>query len=200
MLDARSGNQTTQPNVIQSWTNDPIISPVTYQELADFLAVEATTPCGATDPLLPGLALSATAAVMKFSNVELVRRTWHWQADRFPERQAAYMGLGSMPAQSQWWVTLPAWPLISVESVTADGFEFETHSSRLFVDQPEYPLTVEYTAGYETADVPDVYKQAIMSLAAFMYEHRGDCDAEQAGRRSGAFGILAPYKRYVGGL
>lgn len=194
MLDARSGNQTTQPNVIQSWTEDPIVSPVTNQELADFLAVEAN------DPLLSGLAVSATAAVMKFTNVELVRRTWHWVSDRFPERQSSYLGLGSSPAVSQWWVTLPAWPLVSVESATADDFEFETHSSRLFVDQPEYPLTVEYTAGYETADVPDIYKQAIMSLAAFMYEHRGDCDAEQAGRRSGAFGILAPYKRYVGGL
>lgn len=194
MLDAKSGNQTTQPNVIQSWTDEPIVSPVTNQELADFLAV------GATDPLLSGLAVSATAAVMKFVNVELVRRTWHWQADRYPERQAAYLGVGSMPAQSQWWVTLPAWPLVNVESVTADDFEFETHSSRLFVDQPEYPLTVEYTAGYEAADVPDVYKQAIMMLAAFMYEHRGDCDATEAGRRSGAFGILAPYKRYVGGL
>lgn len=194
MLDAKSGNQTTQPNLIQSWTNDPIVSPVTNQELADFLAVESN------DPLLPGLALSATAAVMKFTNVELVRRNWHWQADRFPERQPSYLGLGSTPAVSQWWVTLPAWPLVSVESATADDFEFETHSSRLFVDKPEYPLSVEYKAGYETADVPDIYKQAIMMLAAFMYEHRGDCDATEAGRRSGAFGILAPYKRYVGGL
>ena len=194
MLDARSGNQTTQPNVIQSWTNDPIISPVTNQELADFLVVDVT------DPMLPGLAVSATEAVMKFTNVELVRRTWHWQADRFPERQPSYLGLGSSPAVPQWWITLPAWPLVSVESVTADDFEFEIHSSRLFVDKPEYPLTVEYKAGYETADVPDVYKQAIMMLAACMYEHRGDCDAEQAGRRSGAWGILAPYKRYVGGL
>lgn len=194
MLDAKSGNQTTQPNAIQSWTNDPIISPVTNQELADFLAVEPT------DPLLTGLALSATAAVMKFTSVELVRRTWHWQADRYPERQAAYLGLGSTPAVSQWWITLPAWPLVSVESVTADDFEFETHSSRLFVHKPEYPLAVEYTAGYETAYVPDIYKQAIMMLAAYMYEHRGSCDANDAGRLSGAFGILAPYKRYVGGL
>lgn len=194
MLDARSGNQTTQPNVIQSWTNDPIVSPVTNQELADFIAVDDT------DPLLEGLLIAATDAVIKYTNVELVRRNWHWQADRFPERQAAYLGLGSTPAVSQWWITLPAWPLVSVESVTADDFGYETHSSRLFVDKPEYPLTVEYKAGYETADVPGVFKHAIMQIAAFMYEHRGDCDAEQAGRRSGAFGILAPHKRYVGGL
>src|SRR5699024_441890 len=185
MLDAKSGNQRTQPNVIRSWTNDPIVSPVTEAELADFLAVEVT------DPLLSGLALSATAAVMKFTNVELVRRNWHWVSDRFPERQPSYLGLGSSPAVSQWWITLPAWPLVSVESVTADDFEFETHSSRLFVDQPEYPLTVEYTAGYETADVPDIYRQAIMSLAAFMYEHRWDCDAAHAGRRSAAVARLA---------
>lgn len=194
MLDARSGNQTTQPNVIQSWTNDPIVSPVTKAELADFIAVDDT------DPLLEGLLIAATDAVMKFTNVELMRRTWHWVADRYPERQPAFLGLGTSPAASAWWITLPAWPLVSVESVTADDFEFETHSSRLFVDQPEYPLAVEYTAGYEAEDVPGVFKHAIMQIAAFMYEHRGDCDAEQAGRRSGAFGILAPHKRYVGGL
>lgn len=194
MLDARSGNQTTQPNVIQNWTTDPLVSPVSDKELADFLVVDQN------DPLLSGLALAATAAVITYTNVELVERTWHWKADRYPERQASYLGIGSMPAQSQWWITLPSWPLDSVTTVTADSFTAETHSSRLFVEKPTYPLTVVYKAGYKTAKVPEIYKQAIMMLAAFMYEHRGDCDAEQAGRRSGAFGILAPYKRYVGGL
>jgi hypothetical protein len=44
------------------------------------------------------------------------------------------------------------------------------------------------------ASVPTAIKTAIMMIAAFMYEHRGQCDANDAIKKSGAANLLRPYK------
>ena len=57
-------------------------------------------------------------------------------------------------------------------------------------------LRIEYTAGYgDTAStVPSAIQQGILQHAAFMYEHRGDCDARDAIERSGAMATYRPYR------
>lgn len=189
-----TGNQLVQPNRIATWTDEELVSPVTPADAAAYIVVASD------DPLLPGILLAATEAVQRFTNVQLCRRAWTWRADRYPEREPALLGVGGMPALAQWWLEMPAWPLVSVESVTADSYTVDIPTSRVFVTRPEAPLVIEYTAGYATADVPAIYLEAIKQLAAYLYEHRGECDAAEAGRKSGAFGQLAGVKRYVGGL
>lgn len=189
-----SGNQRTQPNRISNSTADPVVSPVSTQDLADYLGVAPT------DPLLAGLLLEATDAIQRFANVELSERAWTWRADRYPERQEAILGLGAMPALAAWWIDLPAWPLVSVDSVTARDHDVDLAGGRVFVRGPDAPLVIEYTAGYQDGTVPPIFLGAIKQLAAYAYEHRGSCDADDSGRRSGAFAKVAGAKRYAGGL
>lgn len=189
-----SGNQRTQPNRISNSTSDPVVSPVSTQDLADYLGVSPA------DPLLAGLLLEATDAIQRFANVELCERAWTWRADRYPERQEAFLGLGAMPALAAWWIDLPAWPLVSVDSVTARDYDVDLAGGRVFVRGPDAPLVIEYTAGYQDGTVPPIFLGAIKQLAAYAYEHRGECDADDSGRRSGAFAKVAGAKRYAGGL
>lgn len=189
---ANSGNLSTRPNRTASWTNDPVESPVSKSTLADFLGVDAT------DPLLQGLLDAATAAVIDYTGVQVIERDWHWQSDRYPERQPAMTGVGANGALPAWWIDLPAWPATGVTSVTAESFEFDERTNRLWVTRPVYPLTVDYTAGYSTT--PAVFMTAITMMAAYLYEHRGGCDAGNAGHDSGAFGMLRAHRRYGGGL
>jgi uncharacterized phiE125 gp8 family phage protein len=58
-------------------------------------------------------------------------------------------------------------------------------------------LVIEYTAGYgdKAQDVPFGIRQAILMTAAYLYEHRGDCESgESAIMQSGAGAALIPYK------
>lgn len=189
---ANSGNLSTRPNHVASWTDGPIVSPVPSTTLADFLAVDQS------DPLLQGLLNAATAAVIDYTCVQVIKRHWHYRADRYPERQPAMLGVGATGALPSWWVTLPAWPAVDVNSVTADSYEFDQATNRVWTTGAAAPLVIEYTAGYD--DTPGIYLTAIMQMAAYMYDHRGGCDAGQSGRDSGAFGMLQPRKRYGAGL
>lgn len=53
-------------------------------------------------------------------------------------------------------------------------------------------LRVEYTAGYTS--VPDEIRHGIMMHAAYLYEHRGDTDAEHAIAASGAKALYDAYR------
>ena len=63
------------------------------------------------------------------------------------------------------------------------------------LDEDELTLDVTYTSGYGTIDdVPINIKMAVLNLAAYMYEHRGECDAAQALYKSGAADMVVNYK------
>lgn len=192
LQSAVTGNQQTRPNKIASWTDEPIVSPVNVSALASFLAVDGE------DELLEMLLDAATEAVITYTGVQVIERTWHWKADRYPERMPAMTGVAANGALPEWWITLPAWPANEITTVSAEDFTFDKHTNRLWVTRPTYPLEVEYKAGY--VDAPPVFKQAILMLAAYLYEHRGECDAAMAGEHSGAFGMLKAHKRIAGGL
>lgn len=55
-------------------------------------------------------------------------------------------------------------------------------------------IEIEYTAGYPSAAVvPAPMRLAVLQMAAYMYEHRGDCAGEDAYRKSGAKSLIAPF-------
>lgn len=196
-----NGNQTVRPNRIVSWTTDPVVSPVAVDDAEAYV--------GAQDPILDGLLLAATDAVMAYTGVQIIQRAWTWRADRWPEEQPPYAGLSAMPSRGVPWIDLPAWPLVSVDSVTANDYEADIAGGRVFVGSPEAPLTIKYTAGYckepDTAEpclvvLPAIFEQAILAFVAFMYDHRGACDVDSALRQSGARAMLAGHRRIRGGL
>lgn len=187
----------------QARTSDPLVSPVDAEDLADWLGVDDT------DTLLDPLLLSATDAVVNHLGLDLLAREWtytlwDWPAVGTPtspslSRQASYLDRD---------VRLPYANLLTLESVTSYGAEvadviprndsiiLPRNVERYAYQLNEDPaLEVVYSAGYGNAadDVPEGVKSAIKVMAAYMYEHRGECDATDAMRKSGARELLAPY-------
>lgn len=118
------------------------------------------------------------------------------------------------------WIELPYPPLQSVTSViqynTSDSpdtvatsiYHVDTNSEpgrvvlKIGKTWPSITLRVAdgfqitYKAGYgdNASDVPQAIRDAIKRLTGFLYEHRGDCTAEQALKGSGAAMMLDLYR------
>lgn len=117
-------------------------------------------------------------------------------------------------------VALPRYPLSSISSVkvydeesnettvtVATSFDVDTDSmpGRLALQsgatwpaalRPTNAIKIEYVAGFGTAatNVPAALKRAVRILAAYMYEHRGDCDNGNAMVDSGAQALVDSYR------
>lgn len=109
------------------------------------------------------------------------------------------------------YIQLPYPPLVTVDRVyTVDSSDNEREITDYSLDNVATPaqirirsgvtnyryLRVEYTAGYgdHYTDIPQPIQQGILQHAAYMYEHRGDCGAEDAARLSGATGLYHSYQ------
>lgn len=182
----------------------PVVSPVTAQELADWLRLD-----DAADPVLNGILIAATSFVIERLQSELINRArtvsyQHWPTvGRFPpvdisRGEAAFLRE----------IKLPYAALQSVELVNLYGEAFtdydiqQTTPATIYIDAASYltdqsspAIYVEYTAGYgaDATAVPEAIKTGITMLAAFIYEHRGACDALNAFNSSGAREALIPY-------
>ncbi len=186
-------------------TNDPLQSPVTAQELADWLA-----PLDSADPLLDPMLLTATDAVIRRLGYDLLARDWTYTLWDWP-----VLGTPTSPSLSRQAseldrvIGLPYAKIISLDSVTSygaavtgtvarqddvalpRGVERYAHQTN---DDPA--LVFEYRAGFgEVDDVPNSIKTAIKQMAGFLYEHRGACSATDAMHKSGAAVMLIPWMR-----
>lgn len=117
------------------------------------------------------------------------------------------------------WVTLPRYPLQSITSVktynsagtpttltVSDYFDVDISSKRgrmILKDGQVWPtaersnnaVEITYVAGYGDSpfDVPAPLRRAVRQMAAYLYQHRGDCDAGQAIKESGITSTLGMY-------
>lgn len=196
-----NGNQRLPDNIQSNRTADALISPVSAADLADFIGVDVT------DPLLQPLLLTASQTFVDYTSHELHARDYTLKMDRWPERQPGYSGLYPMPASLGWWIDLPMQPVISVDDVTLAGtsVEFEddlaSRPARVFANYGAGPVIVLYRAGYEYGeDIPADILQGIKMLAAYLYEHRGSCEAADPVKASGASMLWTRYKSMRGGL
>lgn len=198
------GNYAQRPNEIINWTDDPLMTPVTALQLAEYLGLifedcghESATSPGQTIPqeqTLDLMVLAATQAIIDYTGYDSSVRAWHYRADRYPERRPGLGGLAPMPALGQWWVTLPVKPIVSIENVTADDWEADEILGRVFIPgRYERPLTIDYKAGF--AELPAWYEQATLEIAGYLFEHRGGCDVGDAIAQTGAKMLLRPYRR-----
>lgn len=112
------------------------------------------------------------------------------------------------------YLNLPYSPLQEVERIyTIDDDGAETEIDRYILDNVSEPariavrelnvssrdmafLRIDYIAGYGDTyeSVPKLIQQGILQHAAYMYEHRGDCDAMEAAKRSGAHDLYGMYR------
>jgi hypothetical protein len=58
----------------------------------------------------------------------------------------------------------------------------------------DYVTDVEITYTTGSASVSPAIQSGIMAIGAFLYEHRGECDATDAVMKSGAANLLRPYR------
>lgn len=189
-LHGEGGNQRLRPNVVSNNTSDTLVSPVTTAELADFLSIEFNS---ADDPLYNAFLLAASDQCIKYTNFELLERTYTLKTDYFPQRQNGYGGVGIMHAYRAWWISLPLYPVASVTSVKVNQEE----SDEPLIDLESKPARVEpresgateivYVAGHSAVDkINPQLLLGIKMLAAYLYEHRGACDVGEAVKSSGA--------------
>ena len=179
---------------------------ITNAELADWLGVDAT------DTLLPVFATAATSAAIEYLQSELISRQRNVIYQDWPT-----VGTNTAPSISrnnahlEQYINLPYARLISADevkiggAVTTEFKEVDNLPAQLFFNSiissheiGEPVLTVLYTAGFGAiGDVPQAIKSAVTMLAAYMYEHRGACDADSALQQSGAAMALTPYRTSV---
>lgn len=62
--------------------------------------------------------------------------------------------------------------------------------------RPINAIQIDYVAGFGAAatDVPVGLRAAVLNLAGYYYEHRGECDMRTAYMKSGASDVLAAYR------
>ena len=111
--------------------------------------------------------------------------------------------------QSRPEIILPYGPIKTVDRVYTIGESgAETDITEYYLDDVSVPeriflqqlrsgrelsfLRVEYTAGYEP--IPATIKHGILMHAAYLYERRGECDAQSAAVQSGAIDTYRHYK------
>ena len=189
-LSGEAGNQRLRPNKYSNQTNEPLVSPVTAEELADFLSIQYAE---SDDSLYESFLLAASAACVSYTNLELLEREYVYKSDYYPNRQDGLAGVSIMFSYRSWWINLPVFPVVSVDSVEVNGdltddAEIDLSSRPARVEPKEYgSIEITYTAGHESVEAIDSrILLGIKSLAAYLYEHRGACDVNDALRKSGA--------------
>ena len=185
----------------------PIESIITAAEFAAFVGTSET------DPLISMLSGSATDSISRYLELELINRQRRMTSIFWP-----YHGTDTSPSLSRSDtklnedIKLPySHTACTIDSALAYGevvtpdllkgkpfvIRFSTFPI-VTLDEDELALDVTYTSGYGTIDdVPISIKMAVLNLAAYMYEHRGECDAAQALYKSGAANMVASYKTNI---
>jgi len=168
-------------------------SPVSTSELGAWLRLDSDEQ---TSLVLPILLEAATKTAMDYCNRSFLEQTVRVRYDGFPGYGTETKGLDALIRQPFYWITLPYTPLISVDAVRiidqngnaeivpATDYEVDLAGGRINFKKffPAFSddeiLEIEYTAGYGTegCDIPAGIKMGIMKIAAYSYEHRGDCD------------------------
>lgn len=155
-------------------------------ESAEGGSSEYPAQAGSDDTYLSGCLLTATQWAETYLNRAIIRGTF--QVLSQDSRRKVYLPYP------------PFVEIISVLDVDAESLDYELDT------RPEIPtievdscdFAVRYTAGYgETYEaVPRQIQEGILRLAAYLFEHRGNCPMEDALSGSGAKMILRTKRVY----
>jgi len=199
---------------------DPAAEPVTATDVKNQLELDVTDT--SKDTQIELYITASREMVEEYTGLALITQTWKLTLDHWPnDRQQWWSGVrqGSIDELLQSGraaqVFLPRYPLQTVDTIKSDGVavtvadvfitDTQQKPGRLIVKRgATWPVAldnangidIEYTAGYGTAasDVPAAIRLAIIQMAAYMFEHRGDCDTAGAMKMSGAQSMINTYK------
>ncbi len=178
------------------------VSPVPDADIADFLALPSA------DALLTAINAAAAGAVVSYLGRDLLTQTrtlTHWDWPVWGTMQ--YRSLGQMTGDYRDEILLPYAYDATVSSVTVYGEAFTDFINRgdaivmrgqtRYQTTPEPAIVVEYETGFGALDndVPQAIRHGVKSLAAYLYEHRGECDAQDGIQKSGAAMMLTPWRK-----
>jgi hypothetical protein len=183
------------------------VTPVgTVEELAAFLGVDDN------DPLLSGLLISATNAVIDYLNLELVNRQRKVIYEHLP-----IIGTNTAPSLSDnnfffenpvklpysgLKTTLDKLLLFGVdltnESEIKQGRPSKVCFPMRYIVSNKNTLEITYTTGFGTVDkVPSDIKNSVIALAGFLYDSRGACSSHaDALTGSGVASALSRWQVY----
>jgi len=198
----------------------PAIEPVTSLDVKNQLELDVNDP--SKDTQIDLYIASAREMIEEYTGLALITQTWRLELDHWPSestewwdgvRQGAISDLVATGRASD--ILLPRYPLQSVDTITADG-DAVTVATVFTVDASQRPgrlvinrgqtwpvvldtasgIKITYTAGYgdNATDVPAALRLAIIQIAAYMFEHRGDCNTDSAMLRSGAHSLISTFK------
>jgi hypothetical protein len=178
---------------VQATPQSDTVSPVSVEDFAEYVGADAA------DPLLPGLLIAATDAAIQYMNRDLLTREWVALV-KAPEPQARQLSPYNLPTLT---FDLPySGDNTTVESVAyVETLEDVEHiaktarrPARVILTGWDYITDVEITYTTGSASVSPAIQSGIMAIGAFLYEHRGECDATDAVMKSGAANLLRPYR------
>lgn len=184
-------SQRNQLNAVSNRTSDPLVSPVTAQELADFIYADV-------DPVMDGLLLAACQEYINLTHNELLQRNYVMKFARPQEYSRSVGGISPVYAHVKDFLSLGVWPVDSITSMTADSddvladvdFDGAMKPARIYIEKFYRDIEVGYLAGYATSDeIPANALLGIKMMAAYLYEHRGSCSVTDASRQSGAYAL-----------
>ena len=187
------GNQRVRANKQSNSTTDPLVSPVTPEELADYLGLDYEP---SDDILLNSFLLTACGWYVAYMNNELLARDWTLKLDRYPSQGESFSGLSPVYANLSDWINIPLYPVSIINDIQVDGevavftYDLDSKPPRVFLNNYGEDIVITYNAGYATAsDIPQNVILGINMMAGYLYEHRGACDIGNAAKDSGAMSV-----------
>lgn len=188
---------------MQLLTSEPAALPVNVADLEKYL--------NGNDDGFYGVALQmAGEYFVTDTGIELLERDYTGRLIRNPLVSA---GLQPVHRHLPGWVDLPRWPVVSINTMSADGvtvvspeFDKTVKPARLYVGGAQ-DVTIEATFGHDVTVtgsgnghghgnivIDERICTAILMLAGFIVEHRGACDLTEAASKSGAAMIMNQLK------
>ncbi|MND21708.1 Phage gp6-like head-tail connector protein [compost metagenome] len=160
----------------------PALEPVTVADARAFLRISTESE----DDILRRVIKTARELVEAETGLALIDQTWRLRVDRWP--RSGRLALFKYPAKAVTAVVAYQ-PDGSAISMEPEEFMLQHGRRPQRVYMAQYPdaqsfcgLEVDFIAGFgETGvEVPDAIKQAILTLAAHLYENRAGLDSKQA--------------------
>lgn len=180
---------------MQLLTNEQASLQVNVADLESYL--------GGTDDGFYGVALQmAGEYFVTDTGIELLERDY---TGRLIRTQEVSVGIQPVYRAQKAWVDIPLWPVVSINSMTADGetvaapeIDKTVKPARLYVGGAQ-DVTIEATfghsgtgggSGHGSVVIDERICTAILMLAGYIVEHRGACDLAEASVKSGAAMIM----------
>ena len=198
-----TGFYASTPNFVSITPTTPLTAAATAAELAEYLGLiadQSETPPNIA--MLNGLLLAATQAVIDATGVQIVARLFVVLYDYYPQTRPAFGGLAPINSIPAPWLSFGVYPVTEVTQVSANGdvvdpAGYMSDVARIrFTSVPVGRINAAVNAGAPT----EWGKAAVLAVAAYMYEHRGGCDAGDAVKQSSAWALIKGQRRFAGGL